>query len=256
MRTGDLFAPPRLVKDLSGCRFYHAMDLPRSGFVAGDWDLRGKFERYTGGLQFSGKTVLDVGTASGFLTFEAERQGAEVVSVDARSARDVNRVPVPGSLFVTDHRQWELETDRLLDQLKSSYWRAHSEFGSRAKVYYGSVYDLPAELGQFDVVIVGQILVHVSDVVRALSSIAPRSGETLIVAEGVIDTDQPLSRFLGRADRPDRNRAFWHHSTGLYRELMAMFGFELKSNETHAYSCHVPGAAPAIDITTLVFRRA
>src|SRR5689334_8426613 len=83
----SMYAEPRNVSDLSKCRFYHAMDLPDGQFVRGNWDLRNSFEKYTGFAQFAGRRMLDVGTASGFLTFEAEKRGAEVVSFDSSSPK-------------------------------------------------------------------------------------------------------------------------------------------------------------------------
>jgi hypothetical protein len=51
----------------SECLFYHSMDFPDGESVAGVWDIRGQFDQYIGNYPISGKTVLDVGTASGFL---------------------------------------------------------------------------------------------------------------------------------------------------------------------------------------------
>src|SRR2546421_359741 len=128
--TDNLFAAPIHVQDISDCYFYHTMDLPRSGTTTGDWDLRGRFNDYMGGVSFSGKTVLDVGTASGFLTFEAEKRGASVVSVDVRSMeeRDKGKLFIPQSLYVTDHEQWERPLAERLRRVKNGYWFAHREF--------------------------------------------------------------------------------------------------------------------------------
>jgi hypothetical protein len=41
--------------------------------------------------------VLDVGAASGFLTFEAEKRGARITSFDAASADDYGRIKRPDS---------------------------------------------------------------------------------------------------------------------------------------------------------------
>ena len=57
---------------LEDCLFYHAMDIPGVGEIKGVWVLRGKFDDYVGHAALAGQTFLDVGTASGFLTFEAE----------------------------------------------------------------------------------------------------------------------------------------------------------------------------------------
>jgi hypothetical protein len=69
---------------IEDCKFYHAMDLPQIGFVQGAWDLRGRFDDYIGGVGLKDRSVLDVGTASGFLSFEAEQRGAQPVTSSMR----------------------------------------------------------------------------------------------------------------------------------------------------------------------------
>jgi hypothetical protein len=46
------------------------------------WDLRGGVDHYLGKVAFAGERVLEIGPASGFLTFEMEKRGAAVVSVE------------------------------------------------------------------------------------------------------------------------------------------------------------------------------
>src|SRR5258708_37458140 len=154
------YAEPRHVAGRSPCVFYHSIDLPGLGTVTGNWDMRGRFEDYTGNVALAGKRFLDVGTASGFLSFEAERRGADVVSFDSAS-RDFHRhVPFPE---VRRHPTGYFDTSLFpddFDGLRNSYWLAHRLLGSRAKCFYGNVYELPATLGEFDVVMVGQILPH------------------------------------------------------------------------------------------------
>jgi hypothetical protein len=69
------FAEPEYVADLGGCWFYHSMDLPGIGEVQGHWDLRPTVDAYLGRIDFAGKRVLDVGTASGYLSFAMEEPG-------------------------------------------------------------------------------------------------------------------------------------------------------------------------------------
>jgi hypothetical protein len=89
-----LYAPPQTVTDPAECKWYHSMDLPGLGTVEGVWDLRATVDEYLGGLTFTGQRVLDVGAASGYLTFEVERRGAAaVVSADAASVADLDLVP-------------------------------------------------------------------------------------------------------------------------------------------------------------------
>ena len=48
------------------CQFYHSFTLPE-GEVPGIWDLRAQPHRYLGEVDFNGRSVLEVGPASGFL---------------------------------------------------------------------------------------------------------------------------------------------------------------------------------------------
>jgi hypothetical protein len=63
----SIYAEPRVVTNPAQCIFYHTMDIPGYGHVQGDWDLRGHERQYLGNVDFAGKRVLEVGTASGYL---------------------------------------------------------------------------------------------------------------------------------------------------------------------------------------------
>jgi len=250
-----MFATPISASKPSDCVFYHTMELPYSGLQSGHWDLRGRFDEYVAGVSLDGRTVLDVGAASGFLTFEAEKRGGKVVSVDASSAAVWDRVPFLSTLHATNYKRWLDEANHYLNAIKKSYWLAHKELNSGAMVYYGNVYELPQMLGDFDVVLVGQVLVHVRDPIRAIGSIAKCCRGTMVIAEGMIASDEPMSYLLPRLEAPGNDFSFWHHSIGFYRELMKILGFEQERESTAKYKCNLEGPAEGIDITTLVFRR-
>ena len=72
---------PRNVK-FEDCLFYHTVDIPGHGVVRGQWDLRRQVDTYLGGYRFAGKRVLEIGPASGFLTCEMGRRGADVVALE------------------------------------------------------------------------------------------------------------------------------------------------------------------------------
>ena len=63
----------------------------------GDWDLRRGVDDYLGKVVFAGKRVLEIGPASGFLTFEMEKRGAEVTSVEVTAEHGWDFVPYPAS---------------------------------------------------------------------------------------------------------------------------------------------------------------
>lgn len=87
-------ATPRSVTDISHCYFYHTIDLPTYGRQNGIWDLIGRFDNYIGNQNLENRTVLDIGTATGFLTFEAEKRGAVVTSFDVGSAEVLSYLPL------------------------------------------------------------------------------------------------------------------------------------------------------------------
>jgi SAM-dependent methyltransferase len=225
----SLFQAPRHVTDLSDCYFYHSMELPGFGLVHGHWDLRGRFGDYTGGVEVAGKSVLDVGAATGFLSFEAERRGASrVVSHDMSDVRQQTLVPFRDKIHFRDRDAWAAEYAAYIERWKNAYWLCHRLYRSRAEAFYGDVYDLPPALGRFDVAIVGSLLEHLSDPVTALASIARLTKETVVVVTPLIESEERIARFEPRADDPGQDYTWWTYSLGLYREVFGILGFRVE----------------------------
>ena len=113
------------------CFFYHCMDIPNVGEVGTQWDIRNVVEQYLGETDFNGKRVLDVGAASGFLSFEMEKRGAEVVSFDMSESANWNLVP---HYSIDD---WDNKLASIQEwnrKLKNAYWFTHEKLNSKAKV--------------------------------------------------------------------------------------------------------------------------
>lgn len=198
------------------------MGLPGVGLVRGEWDLRGRFEEYIGGVNLKGRSVLDVGTASGFLSFEAERCGARsVTSFEAGGMNLLQRTPG----FV--------EPEGRLQRQINSYRLAHHLLKSRAVPVYGDVYRLSDCAPASEVVLAGQILVHVRDPFGALQSIAERCTHTLVIVEGMFEHPDPIAVFLG-GSTPN---SWLHFSTTLYRQFLPRLGFEVASIASGSYRC-------------------
>ncbi|HEX4631468.1 MAG TPA: class I SAM-dependent methyltransferase [Chthoniobacterales bacterium] len=236
--TGNpaLLAPSRFVDRLDDCFFYHAMELPGFGLIPAHWDLRGRFPDYVGGVDVAGKSVLDVGTATGFLSFEAEKHGASrVLSFDQLDGADQRFLPFKEKPFYGDHARWAEQYRAEIERWKNAYWLSHRLLDSKAEVFYGDIYDLPTGLGEFDIVIVGSVLEHLSDPISALGSIARLTKERMIVVTPLLETHEPIARFEGRASNPEADFTWWVYSVGTYREVFAMLGFEIEKINRATY---------------------
>ncbi len=224
----SLLASPRFVDRLEDCFFYHAMELPGFGLVPAHWDLRGRFDDYVSGVDVAGKSVLDVGAATGFLSFEAEKRGAaSVLSFDMSDARQQTFLPFKDKLFYRDRERWARQYGAEIEQWKNAYWLCHRLLGSKAEVYYGNIYELPAELGEFDIAIVGSVLEHLKDQISALASIARLTKETIVIVSPLLQTDERIARFEALAGNPDADFTWWTYSLGVYAEVFAMLGFRI-----------------------------
>ena len=180
------YAEPRHVTNVEECFFYHHMDLPGFGEVGKGWDLRKTIDDYLGHFDFRGKRVLDVGTASGFLTFEMEKRGAEVVSFDMASRAQWQLVPFRAKGF--DVPRMHSAFEKRADPIRNGYWLTHNVSSIHALAsLYGDIYDiLPDEMRLFDVMVLGMVLHVFEEGVRAgsgspktrRSHVASRSGDS------------------------------------------------------------------------------
>ena len=201
------------------CEFYHSLDLPGIGLQQGNWDLRGGYDDYFGGHDFSGERVLEIGTASGALAFEIERRGAsEVVAFDLDEGLTHDcRLPTPDEELV--------EFRARMAQVRNAFWLAHHLLASNVKAVYGHAGALPAELGRFDAVVMGNILQHLQDPVGAVLQ-AARHSDHLIITEadwmrGVVADD-----FVGMLMFDVPGPFSWYQvKPGLLCNLLGRWGF-------------------------------
>jgi O-methyltransferase len=189
-------------------------------------------DEYLGKVDFAGQRILEIGPASGFLTFEMEKRGADVVSVEVTAEHGWDFVPYPAA------RLEEVFGPRriVMQQLKNSYWFSHAALRSKAKVYYGDVYDLPAALGEFDIAVMGSVLLHCRDPLR----IVEQCGK---MAKALIITDMfhpelegaPVCR-LAPTSRNFLWHTWWHFSTEFFTQFLGVMGFtasELLRHQQH-----------------------
>ncbi len=206
--------------------WYHTVDVMPGAVTRGWWDLRHALPLLPL-PDVRGKRCLDIGTWDGFYAYELERRGAaEVVAVDLADLTDIDWPP-------------EVRADPSFDPTLSGeqprpagFQLLHRLLGSKVEWLGRSIYDLDAaELGTFDVVIVGSLLVHLRDPVRALDAVrrmvAPGgqflSIEYLHPPVNVLGRGRPLFELRGETS----DFQWWLASDRGLKQLLKVAGFDL-----------------------------
>jgi SAM-dependent methyltransferase len=237
--ANSLYAAPRFVDDASDCYFYHTMEIPGYGLVRGEWDLREGVREYLGGVDFKRKRVLELGTASGFLCFHMEKEGAEVIAYDLSEDQSWDVVPFARgdtSKTIADRKEH-------IRKLNNGFWFTHRKCNSKAKVVYGNVYSIPQEIGPVDIAVLGSILLHVRDPFLALQNALRLTRETVIVTD-VMPRLYPFQRlirpltglnmsFVPRYATQHPWDSWWRLSPELITEFMGVLGFETVEVKFH-----------------------
>lgn len=236
------YAEPRLGVRPEDIAIYHRIDVPGLEQKNWRWDLTGDEASYLGNYDLNGKRVLEFGAATGGLTFWMERQGAEVVAVDL--SPDVRETS--WDLLVTpddDVSEIKAAMAAGIQRLNNGFWYVHEQLGSKVKLVHGTAYDVPSEIGRFDVVTLCAILLHLRDPMGALENALKFTDRTIIIADLVPHLISeslqklPLAYFM-----PDRSRrtqhggwTWWHLSPEVYVRYLDLKGFKIISNTTHSY---------------------
>lgn len=196
--------------------WYHTLDLGQGVTTPGVFDLRGYVDRYGLPERMDGMRALDVGAWDGFWSFEMERRGAEVVALDLDDERELDVPP-------------RRRPDSYPEKPRGAgFALAREVFGSRVERVVCSIYDArPEQLGTFDLVFCGSILIHLRDQLLALERVAALCRGTLISAEeynraaGLVPF--PVARY--RADRK-ASVVFWQPSIKTWKRLLFTAGFD------------------------------
>jgi tRNA (mo5U34)-methyltransferase len=202
--------------------WYHTLELAPDLVTAGWFDLRGHVGDYGLPKHMGGMRALDVGTWDGFWAFEMERRGAEVVAIDLDDERQLDWPP-----------RRRPETFREAPR-GEGFRLAHELLGSRVERVVCSIYDAtPEELGTFDLILCGSVLIHLRDQLLALERMAALCRGTFISAEeydrlsGLVPF--PVARY--RADR-DSDVVFWQPSVRTWRRMLWSAGFDQVKEHT------------------------
>jgi tRNA (mo5U34)-methyltransferase len=204
--------------------WYHTFDLPGGVVTDGYYDLRSIPAKVSLPASLAGKRCLDVAACEGFWSFElAKRGAAEVVSVDLPDATE---------------QDWQGEVDQETRERGTGLANRHFRFirdalgeDSVTRVDM-NVYDVtPDELGTFDFVFIGNILIHLADPARALRTLRATmaSGAELISLEpaslilSALSPRIPLGQLWDIDDQP----RWWTPNIAGHRRIVHAAGFRI-----------------------------
>jgi tRNA (mo5U34)-methyltransferase len=197
--------------------WYHVMELAPGEVTDGWFDLRPFIHHYGIPERLDGLRVLEIGTWDGFWAFELERRGAaEVVALDLDDEADLDWPARRRPKEFSDVRRGD--GFRLAKEIRGS-----SVERVNCSVYHAT----PEELGTFDVVFCGSVLVHLRDQLLALERMANLCTGQLILAEEY-DKRASMIPFSVSRYMTDRAKAvvFWLPSKRTWRKMVWTAGFD------------------------------
>ncbi len=157
-------------------------------------------------FDLTGKKALDVGAADGAFSFEMEKRGALVTAVDieSQSDRDNNTIGIKNVANSQEHP----------DAFVTNFEKNRIRLGSSVKHIFCNVYDLDQLDESFDVAYCGDLLLHLTDPMRAIFQIANVCTERVILVTPGTLYRRPINRFVDRFSFAQftghtGNNAFW-----------------------------------------------
>jgi tRNA (mo5U34)-methyltransferase len=215
----------QLIERAKAQGWYHTLELP-GHTTSGVFDLRPVVSRYGLPDSLEGKRVLEVGTWDGFWAFEMERRGAaEVIAIDLDDERELDWPP---------RRRTPKDPDEVVRG--AGFALAKEMLDSKVERVVRSVYHAtPEDLGTFDLVFCGSVLIHLRDQLLAMERIANLTspGGTFISAEAYEWASDlvpfPLARFRGNRDQAV---VFWVPNRRAWRDMLWFAGFDRVEEHT------------------------
>lgn len=193
-------------------------------------------QAFMAGLDFRGRTVLDVGTWNGFYSFAAKRRGAARV-------------------LATDYFTWTHPKFRG----QETFELARQELGLDIDTLVIDPTEITPEIGTFDIVMFLGVFYHLFDPIDVLQRMRAVTGQLLIVEthQDLADRTEPGMAFYPGAILNNDPTNWWGPNPALMLHLLRMLGFARILYRHYpnppgtpmnrgAYACLTPEADPAI----------
>ncbi len=202
--------------------WYHTLELGDGVVTEGMFDHRPVLDRYPLPDDLSGMRCLDVATMDGFWAFEMERRGA--ASVMALDLEDPEALDWPASLR---------HQEKTLDESKGERFAlAKRALGSDVERVLMSAYDLGPELGTFDFVFCGDLLLHLKDPITPIERIRSVCTHSAVIVNVIKRFRFREDRALAELDGVDTFSWWTTNLAGLVRIVRAAGFARVDASET------------------------
>ena len=233
--------------DVENYYWYHTVELPHGLVTPGQYDFRASLHCFPFPEDMRGMRVLDVGSATGFFAFEFEKRGAQVVSVELPSLYALDRFPgqdieqiiakIEKMMGPTGEKHGAAQLYHYL--LEGPFEFCRKLLGSRVERCYSTVYGLsPANVGAegFDLVFMGDILLHTLHPLQALAAVAPLCRGSLVIAQVMPEAadGRPAMHYVGGDSLDSDEVSWWWPNQPCLEQLLKKLGFrEVRAEGRH-----------------------
>jgi tRNA (mo5U34)-methyltransferase len=181
--------------------WWHSIDLGDGRVTPGVHqlaELRDNYARFGLPADLTGKRLLDIGCWDGFYTFEAERHGAQVTSVDVFQPQ--------------------------------TYFAARAALHSNAEFHELSVYELSRDrLGAFDIVLFLGVLYHLKHPLLALERLCEMTKDFAVIETHAVDnifsTERPVMEFYEIDQLGGQYDNWWGPNSACVLQMARAAGF-------------------------------
>lgn len=182
--------------------WYHRIDLGDGIETPGHFRMADYLRHYRLPERMDGLRVLDVGASTGFFAYEFERRGAaEVIAVELPSWDAHDWTPRQRAELAAKSATEKRKVDR--EVMVDGFTVVGEALGTRrVRRIWKAIYDLRAfELGTFDLVFSGAMLMHVRDPILGIQRLReccrPDGRLIVSISTALLDQPEPLARFVG-----------------------------------------------------------
>ncbi|MCC7427029.1 MAG: methyltransferase domain-containing protein [Alphaproteobacteria bacterium] len=215
--AGDALAA--LKQRIGAINWYHTIDLGNGLRTPGAFDHAPVLARYNLPASFAGQRVLDCATFDGYWAFEFERRGArEVVALDIEKVGDIDLPP---------RRRAAMSEAEKNHKVGAGFALCKEVLDSKVERKVCNLYDLsPGYAGMFDVVHLGDVLLHLADPILALQNLrSVTQGYALISDCFWPELDRYLPATVAEYYGGEGENAWWRPSEAALFRMVHDAGF-------------------------------